>query len=99
MKAPSKCQEYYVYDLAEDLDVILDAHIEIMDFDCRVTLRVNDTEIEIEGEIADKIYKALEVRIKNYQEEQMNDIIEWSKEQSAIDAYEEKMRIDQEGWR
>ena len=58
------------YDLYEDLDVVIFASIEIIDYNRIVTFNINSTEIKIEGELADKIYDAVEVRIKNLKERQ-----------------------------
>lgn len=82
------CQEEY--DIYEDLDVVLDGKIEIVDFNRTVTLNVNGTEIKIEGELADKFYNALEVRINNLKERQAKDYIEFCQDQRAIEYFEEK---------
>lgn len=82
------CQD--VYDLYEDLDVVLDAQIEVIDYNRTVTLNVNGTEIKIEGELADKIYKAVESRIDNLKEQQARDYAEWCNDQKAWEYWEEK---------
>lgn len=82
------CQD--VYNLYEDLDVVIDAEIEVIDYNNTVTLNVNGTEIKIEGELADKIYKAVEVRIDNLKEKQARDYMEWCNDQKAWEYWEEK---------
>ena len=82
------CQDKF--DLYEDLNVVLDAQIEIVDFNRVVTLNVNGTEIKIDGEIADKIYNAVEVRINNFREQQARNYIDWCNDQRSAEYLEEK---------
>lgn len=82
------CQENF--NLYDDLDVVIDAEIEIVDFNRVVTLNVNGTEIKIEGETADRIYNAIESRISNFREQQKKDYIEWCNDVKAWEYFEEK---------
>lgn len=66
MNSAQTSQADFSLDFYNDLDVIMDGRIEIADRDyTSIILTVNGREIEIDGETAQKIFEALEVRINN----------------------------------
>lgn len=74
MNSRAVCQQDFNFNLYDDLDVVINADIQVKDYepgdspqcaDCEVTLNINGTEIKIDGETATQIFKAIECRVVN----------------------------------
>lgn len=94
MGSAEKSQSEYEFDFYDDLDVVTDGKIgvDIKGTVEYVILTINGKEIKIEGEAADSIHDALEVRVNN----KLQDIIKTENQNAAILAYEVSKRDEYE---
>jgi len=75
-------------DFYEDLDVVMDGKIKIVDGDCSsIILVINNKEIEIEGQLANEIYDAIEIRVNNKLE-----LLKEKREMDIVEMYPDMSR-------
>jgi hypothetical protein len=91
------CQSEFEFDFYEDLDIVMDGKVGTdsygnVEF---ITLNINGKEVKIEGEAADSIFEAIEVKVnnkrENIQEMELISSLEYAAEEAFIRREEMKM--------